>query len=468
MTHRRWLIAVLAVLSSSAFLAGSYLWTSTVVELRADGEVSTTILARGLAVTVHRAVTVELTIDDRADLLALDGDRFTVTTVAATFAEVLAASPAADAVHLDARFSPELDQPVADRAALAVEVAVPVTVQAEGRRRASTTYARDIAGVLSDVGIEIGPDDRVTPPLDSPLTGRAEVTVARVEIVEEVVEVALAHDSVDRDSDTLAAGQRQVETEGRDGLRLDTYEVILVDGVEESRTLLGEEVVREPPDTIVLVGTAEPATRPAPPVVAAPPSAGTNPPPGDGAVVHLTYDDGPHPVYTPQLLDLLAAYDARATFFVLGQYVPRHPAIATRIVREGHAIGNHSWSHPYLTQVSDEVLARELRDTQSVVQRTTGVTPRCLRPPYGDHDAAVEARAASLGLTITMWSFHAWDWDQPGTDAIVNDVLRQVRPGSVILLHDGPANRAQTVEATARILAELTDRGYRFTPVPGC
>lgn len=146
----------------------------------------------------------------------------------------------------------------------------------------------------------------------------------------------------------------------------------------------------------------------------------------------------------------------------------RHPGIAARIVREGHAIGNHTWSHPQLTTVTGEVLNRQVLDTQAAIQRAAGVTPTCLRPPYGDRNATVNARVAELGLRMSLWSVDPQDWMRPGTDTIVDRVLARVRPGAVILLHDGRQNRGQTVAATERLLATLTEQGYQLRALPGC
>jgi peptidoglycan-N-acetylglucosamine deacetylase len=388
-------------------------------------------------------------------VLGLDGDRFVVTAVLDTLGELLAASPAAGAAAVEARFEPELARPVTDGEVLAVEVAVPVTVRADGTARVSASYARDVAGALVAVGLELGPDDRVDPPVTTPLEHAGPITVARVEVVEELAEVVLTHEQVERSTDDLLQGERRRATEGRDGLRRDTYEVVRVDGREESRRRVRQVVVAAAVDELVLVGT-----RPAPP---APPAAS-----GQGAVVYLTFDDGPHPTYTPQLLDLLAAAGARATFFVLGAEVVRSPDLVARMVREGHAVGNHSWSHPRLPRLSPSGLTRELLDTQDAIQRASGVTPACLRPPYGDRDAAVTARAGELGLRMTLWDMDPRDWARPGTDAIVDHVLARVRPGSVVLLHDGQRDREQTVAATAQLLVALTERGYQLRALPGC
>lgn len=413
-----------------------------------------TAVVDGLVVTVRRAVTATVVIDDPAAVLDLEAATFEVTAVFDTLRDVLVASPAAPALDVAAAFEPHLQTPVVDGGVVAVQVAVPVTVRADGDEVALTTFAPDVAGAVDDAGITVGPLDRVDPPAATPLGDVALITVARVALVEEVVEVVFDHDRVEEPTDELFLGERQVATEGRDGLRRDTYEVVLVDGVEESRERLTEEVVVVPVAEVQRIGT-----RPLPVL----------PPVTDGSrEVYLSFDDGPNPLDTPALLDVLAAYDAQATFFVLGTAVAQHPDIAARIVGEGHAIGNHTWSHPRLTGLSRDALDRQVRDTQTAIQQAAGVTPNCLRPPYGARDATVDARVADLGLRMSLWNVDPQDWRRPGTGAIVDHVLAQVRPGAVILLHDGQRDREQTVAATQRLLAVLTEQGYQPRALPGC
>ncbi len=421
-----------------------------------------TLVEDGLTITVRRAVTAEVLLDDRGEGLGLSEGRFTVTTVADTMGELLAASPAAQATDVEARFDPGLDVAVRDGGRLEVEVAVPVTIHADGRTREFTSYADTVEGALADADVEVGADDRVEPDLDTPLTEAEKVTIARVEVTEEVEEVTLEHGRQERRTDELLEGETEVATDGRDGLRRDTYEVVLVDGEQESRERISEEVIEEPVDEMVLIGTAEPEPAPEPDPEPAPS------PPADGPVVHLTFDDGPNATYTPQVLDLLAAHDARATFFVVGEQVADHPDIAARIVDEGHAIGNHTWSHARLTEVPDATFAREILDTQAIVEEATGTTPSCLRPPFGARDETVNQGAADLGLEMAMWDIDPRDWERPGTDAIVDHVLAEIEPGAVVLLHDGFRDREQTVAATERLLEWLTGQGYRVTPMPGC
>jgi peptidoglycan/xylan/chitin deacetylase (PgdA/CDA1 family) len=178
--------------------------------------------------------------------------------------------------------------------------------------------------------------------------------------------------------------------------------------------------------------------------------------------VYLTFDDGPNPPYTNQVLDLLAEYHARATFFEIGENVAKNPATTRRVHQRGQSVQNHTWSHPDLRKVSSKVFRAQVLDTDRVIRAQTGVTPTCLRPPYGAVDATVRSRAAALHKSIKLWTVDPRDWSRPGTSTIVHRVLDNVRPGSVVLMHDGGGIRNQTVAALRQILRTLKARGYSF------
>ncbi len=188
----------------------------------------------------------------------------------------------------------------------------------------------------------------------------------------------------------------------------------------------------------------------------------------DGAVVHLTFDDGPNATYTPQVLDLLARYDAQAVFFAIGQQVSGGSALVQRATADGHRLGNHSWSHPSLAELSRPAFDQEIGRTQDAVQAATGRRPTCLRPPYGAMGSQTRSWAAEAGLEVVLWDIDPQDWARPGVDSIVRSVIDHVRPGDVVLFHDGGGNREQTVAALERILDQLSDRGFSFTIAPGC
>src|SRR5215213_208214 len=135
---------------------------------------------------------------------------------------------------------------------------------------------------------------------------------------------------------------------------------------------------------------------------------------GSAAVVYLTFDDGPTPTWTPRVLDLLARYRARATFFVVGRSAATRPGLVRRAYAAGHGVGNHTWSHRRLTGLRGRSLTAEVGATSAVIGRATGARPRCLRPPYGTVDAASVYQARALGLRLTMWGVDPYDLGRPG------------------------------------------------------
>jgi peptidoglycan hydrolase-like protein with peptidoglycan-binding domain len=168
------------------------------------------------------------------------------------------------------------------------------------------------------------------------------------------------------------------------------------------------------------------------------------------------------PAARARVLDLLARYRARATFFVVGRSAAAWPGLVRRAYAAGHGVGNHTWSHRRLTGLRGAALAAEVGPASAVIGRATGARPRCLRPPYGSVDAASAYQARALGLRLTMWDVDPYDWRRPGAGVIAGRVLRQVRAGDVVLLHDGGGDRSQTVAALRQVLASLSSRGYRF------
>jgi peptidoglycan/xylan/chitin deacetylase (PgdA/CDA1 family) len=187
--------------------------------------------------------------------------------------------------------------------------------------------------------------------------------------------------------------------------------------------------------------------------------------PGD-PVVGLTFDDGPDPVTTPQILDILAAHGARATFFVLGVQAARYPDLVRRIAREGHVVAGHSWNHPQLTGLSEAAFRNEVDGTNRLIESLTGQPVRCVRPPYGASDRTVVARLGARGLTAMLWSVDPFDWRRPGVGAIVNRVLGGVQPGAVVVLHDRRSAQ-QTPVALPAILDGLARRGLRSVTICG-
>lgn len=181
-------------------------------------------------------------------------------------------------------------------------------------------------------------------------------------------------------------------------------------------------------------------------------------------LIALTFDDGPFPKYTPQVLDILAAHGARGTFFVLGYLAQRYPDLVRRAAREGHEIGIHSWRHPYYTRLTTAAIQQDIHRCQELLKPLTeGYAPvRWLRPPYGAKNARVEAAIHAAGCRIAMWSVDPSDWRRPGSELIYKRVLSRAHNGAVVLLHDGGGPRQGTVEALRRLVPALQQRGYQL------
>src|SRR4051794_15969725 len=186
--------------------------------------------------------------------------------------------------------------------------------------------------------------------------------------------------------------------------------------------------------------------------------------PHAGKAVALTFDDGPSPDTAP-LLGELERVHAPATFFVLGREIGGHEALLRREIHDGDVVGDHSWSHPNLSG-DGPFAAQQLSSTKQAIESATGFAPCLFRAPYGRLSGSLIGEAGSLGLTTIQWNVDPRDWSMPGTSTIVQRVTSAVRPGSIVILHDGGGPRGQTVEAVPRIVAALRARGYSFETVP--
>jgi peptidoglycan/xylan/chitin deacetylase (PgdA/CDA1 family) len=183
----------------------------------------------------------------------------------------------------------------------------------------------------------------------------------------------------------------------------------------------------------------------------------------DEPYIAMTFDDGPHPTLTPKLLDLLAAHHIKATFFLIGQNVVDHPEIVQRAVREGHEVGNHSWSHPNLGKMSDDAVRSQLRRTDEVIKNAAGVRPTLFRPPYGSITKRQERWIhEEFGYDTILWDVDPLDWKRPGPMTVCNRIVKQTRPGSIVLSHD---IHAQTIEAMPGTLSQLEERHFKFVTV---
>jgi peptidoglycan-N-acetylglucosamine deacetylase len=176
--------------------------------------------------------------------------------------------------------------------------------------------------------------------------------------------------------------------------------------------------------------------------------------------VALTFDDGPNPPYTSQVLAILQHYGLHATFFCVGSQVAAYPDLARQEIADGHTIGNHTWSHPFLTSLSDAQIKSELTTTGDIIEEATGIRPIYFRPPYGAFNARVLTQANQLGLTTFIWSDDSLDWVGGSPTNITHLVLSTVTDGAIILMHDGGGNRSRTVAALPNVIDGLLARHF--------
>jgi peptidoglycan-N-acetylglucosamine deacetylase len=182
--------------------------------------------------------------------------------------------------------------------------------------------------------------------------------------------------------------------------------------------------------------------------------------------IALTFDDGPNPPYTSQVLAILQQYHVQATFFHIGSQVATFPALVSQEVQQGMVVGDHTWTHPDLTALPPDQVQLELQRTAQEIGAFTGVTPTVFRPPGGNFNSQVRSIAASLGLSTVLWNVDPKDWSRPGTGVIIQRVLGSTQNGSIILMHDGGGDRSQTIAALPTIITTLEQRGYHFVTIP--
>jgi peptidoglycan-N-acetylglucosamine deacetylase len=194
--------------------------------------------------------------------------------------------------------------------------------------------------------------------------------------------------------------------------------------------------------------------------------------PSSEKVVALTFDDGPSPKWTPQILDVLKAGQAKATFFMLGEHVEKYPQVARRVAAEGHEIGNHTYDHHVLIYYKTEELEKELKDAQEAIYKVTGVTTKYFRPPKAWLTESEKKDIKRLGYEIILWSLNSKDWVTFDDRYIVKYILHYVHPGDILLFHDSGGvfkpeggKRKETVSAVKRLIEKLRARGYRFVTI---
>ncbi|MCX6997199.1 MAG: polysaccharide deacetylase family protein [Kiritimatiellaeota bacterium] len=188
-------------------------------------------------------------------------------------------------------------------------------------------------------------------------------------------------------------------------------------------------------------------------------------------LVALSFDDGPNDPCTPALLDVLDKEKAPATFFLIGANAERHPDIVRRMAQAGHAIGNHSWEHPRYDRLAPDEIRQQLRKTDELLEKLTGVKPLLARPPYGLYGPGFFDICRTEGLVVGGWSAEAHDWNPHTPEQLVQLLLDQTAPGVIYLLHDGMEtndgpHRVASVQAVALLVPELKRRGYRLVTIP--
>lgn len=186
--------------------------------------------------------------------------------------------------------------------------------------------------------------------------------------------------------------------------------------------------------------------------------------PGEQKVIALTFDDGPWPNSTQQILDILKENKIKATFFWVGAALKNHKNIAKTVVNEGHVVANHSWSHRY-GKHSSEAAAKEIESTAQLIEELTGIESPIFRPPGGNMTNGLVDYVLGKNYVNVMWSADSQDW-KSSSGKIIDQVLKDSKSGGIVLMHDGGGNRSETVKALPTIIKSLKEQGYTFVTLP--
>lgn len=182
-------------------------------------------------------------------------------------------------------------------------------------------------------------------------------------------------------------------------------------------------------------------------------------------IIALTFDDGPDPVQTPDLLKTLNTYHAKATFFVLGANADLYPLILRDIIHSGNQVGNHGYNHISYRTNSYEEISQDMKMAEDTIYRIAGIKPMVIRPPGGGSSTALMRIARENNYRIISWAQDPEDWNHKTAEEIARSIMKDVHPGSIIVLHDGGGNRRQTILAVEQVLPKLKQSGYKFVTV---
>lgn len=189
--------------------------------------------------------------------------------------------------------------------------------------------------------------------------------------------------------------------------------------------------------------------------------------PKAGKYIALTFDDGPHKTQTDEILAVLERYQVKATFFPIGQNIASHPEITKRVCQAGHEIGNHTYTHAMVSELTEEQLRKEIEDTAALIKEQCGVTPVLFRPPGGDISDDAVKLVNELGYRYVLWSWRVdtRDWAAVPVDSVVNTVLNNVQNGNIVLFHDYVVGKSPTAAALEILIPALQKQGYQFVTV---
>lgn len=182
--------------------------------------------------------------------------------------------------------------------------------------------------------------------------------------------------------------------------------------------------------------------------------------------VAITFDDGPNPIYTPQVMEIFRKAQGKATFFMIGSQMELHPEVVRAAYAEGHEIGNHSFTHPFMTKLQQIEAKDELVRTEVLIERLTGAKPVVFRPPYFDQNEIVGSISEDMKYhMIGALNSGTNDWEMPGVEHILETTRSEIKPGSILIFHDGFDDRSQTIGALSILVPELITDGYELVTV---